>query len=69
MTTTNKLATELKKAVPIFTDETLELLWKWFEAKQSEMYKKQLACLRNDTDLQKKISDITHSQFYKGLLP
>lgn len=34
MTTPNKLEIELKKVAPIFTDKTLELLLKWFEAKQ-----------------------------------
>lgn len=47
MMTLNELTTELKMANPIFTDETLELLWKWFEAKQSEKFQKQLNCLSN----------------------
>lgn len=47
MTTPNKLEIELKKVAPVFTDETLELLWKWFEAKQSEKFQEQLNCLSN----------------------
>lgn len=47
MMTLNELTTELKMANPIFTDKTLELLWKWFEAKQSEKFQKQLNCLSN----------------------
>lgn len=47
MTTPNKLEIELKKVAPIFTDKTLELLWKWFEAKQEEKLQEQLNCLSN----------------------
>ena len=52
MTTPYKLEIELKKVAPIFTDKTLELLWKWFEAKQEEKLQEQLNCLQNDTDLE-----------------
>ena len=47
MTTPNKLEIELKKVAPVFTDKTLELLWKWFEAKQEEKLQEQLNCLFN----------------------
>lgn len=47
MTTPYKLEIELKKVAPMFTDETLELLWKWFEAKQEEKLQEQLNCLFN----------------------
>lgn len=47
MMTLNELTTELKMANPIFTDKTLELLWKWFEAKQEEKLQEQLDCLFN----------------------
>ena len=50
MMTLNELTTELKMANPIFSDETLELLWKWFEAKQNERLNEQLDCLQNDID-------------------
>ena len=29
-----EIAENLKKAAPTFTDETLELLWSWIEAKR-----------------------------------
>lgn len=60
MTTPNKLEIELKKVAPMFTDETLELLWKWSEAKQEEKLQEQLNYLQNDTDLEKKLRNIIH---------
>lgn len=67
--TVKEIQDKLQKAAPVFTEETLELLWKWLEANQCEMYHKHLDNLRKNTDLQKKINDITRSQFYKEPQP
>jgi hypothetical protein len=53
-------AKRLQKTAPTFTDEVLELLWDWIEAKQSEKLQKQLESVKSDMKFQETSSHITH---------
>ena len=59
----NKTAEKLKKTAPIFTDETLELLWNWIEAKQNVQTQESLDSLKNP-EFSKVIAGITHLGAY-----
>ena len=45
--TVKEIQDKLQKAAPVFTEETLELLWKWLEANQCDLFYFSLAIFRS----------------------
>ncbi len=55
---------QLHEVCPVFTNEVLELLWKWFYEKQKEEQKKSYEGIMQNQKFVDLISDITHLKSY-----
>ena len=60
---------KLQELNPIFTDDVLEILWKWIEEKQEIKTSKQISDLGKNQEFIKLIENINHSTVYTKLQP